>query len=134
MSSTGLERILTYEKYVDPAEIGLDIYIEKPDYTVDKMRFEKQGKVLLKDTIIYNNYIRICNIPERAYEYVVNGKSAIEWIMERYAVTVDKASGIIDDPNEYGDEKYIFNLLISVINVSIRTEELIDSLPEYKEI
>ena len=123
-----------YEKIVDPVELGLSIQVDKEDYTVEKIRFEKDGKKLLKDTIIFNPYITIRNIPERAYDYVINGKSAIEWIMERYAYTVNQTSGIVDNPNKYGDEKYIFNLLISVINVSIKTQELIDSLPEYKEI
>lgn len=123
-----------YEKIIDPVELGLDIQIDKQDYTVNKMRFGKDGKVVLKNTIIFNPYITIRNIPEQAYKYVVNGKSAIEWIMERYAYNIDKASGIVDDPNKYGDEKYVFNLLISIINVSIKTQELIDNLPEYKEI
>lgn len=76
----------------------------------------------------------ISNIPERAYEYVINGKSAIEWIVEKYAVTVEKVSGIVDDPNIYQSSKYIFDLLISVIGVSLKTQDLIDRLPEYKEI
>mgnify|MGYP000671392732 FL=1 len=54
--------------------------------------------------------------------------------MERYAVTVDKASGIVDDPNQYGDEQYVFNLLLSIIYISMKTQELVDSMPEYKEI
>lgn len=62
------------------------------------------------------------------------GFSAIEWIMESYRVKTDKDSGITDDPNTYGDEKYIFNLLISVISVSLKTLDLIESMPEYKEI
>ena len=98
------------------------------------MRFKKDGKDNEKGTIIFNDYITISNIPERAYEYVVNGRSAIEWIMESYRVKTDKDSGIIDDPNAYGDEKYIFNLLISIISVSMKTLDLIDSMPEYKEI
>ena len=125
---------LDYEQEVDPASIGLQIQINKPDYTVEKMQFKKEGKTVQKDTIYFNRHITVSNIPARAYEYVVNGKSAIEWIMERYAVTVDKASGIMDDPNLYGDEKYIFNLLVSVIALSVKTQDLLDSLPEYKEI
>ena len=125
---------LDYEQEVDPASIGLQIQINKPDYTVEKMQFKKEGKTVQKDTIYFNRYITVSNIPARAYEYVVNGKSAIEWIMERYAVTIDKASGIMDDPNLYGDEKYIFNLLVSVIALSVKTQDLLDTLPEYKEI
>lgn len=125
---------LDYEQEVDPASIGLQIQIDKLDYTVEKMQFKKEGNAVRKDTIYFNRHITVSNIPDRAYEYVVNGKSAIEWIMERYAVTIDKASGIMDDPNLYGDEKYIFNLLISVIALSVRTQDLLDSLPKYKEI
>ena len=123
-----------YERPVDPQTIGVEIRIDKPDFTVEKMRFKKDGKTVLKDTIIFNDYIQISNIPTKAYEYVINGKSAIEWLMERYAVTVDKASGIVDDPNQYGDEQYVFNLLLSIIYVSMKTQELVDSMPEYKEI
>lgn len=125
---------LNYEKLADVSELGLTIQITKEDYSVNKMRFKKVGKDNDKGTIIFNDYITISNIPERAYEYVVNGRSAIEWIMESYRVKTDKNSGITDDPNTYGDEKYIFNLLISVIGVSLKTLDLIDSMPEYKEI
>ena len=125
---------LHYEAPADAAALGLDIAIAKEDYTVSKMRFKKVGKDNDKGTIIFNDYITISNIPERAYEYVVNGRSAIEWIMESYRVKTDKDSGITDDPNTYGNEKYIFNLLISVISVSLKTLDLIESMPEYKEI
>ena len=125
---------LHYEQPVDPSEIGLTIEIDKEDYTVQQMKFLKDGKKALKDTIIFNEHIRISHIPARVYDYIINGKSAVEWIMERYAVTTDKASGIMDNPNDYGDEKYIFNLLISVMAVSLKTLELIDSMPEYMEI
>lgn len=125
---------VNYETPVSPEKIGLVVKLDKPEYKVTKMKFKKQGKEICKDTIIYNDYITISNIPKRAYEYIVNGKSAIEWILERYAMTVDKASGIVDNPNTYEDSKYLFDLLISVINVSIKTMDLIDSMPEYKEI
>ena len=72
----------------------------------------------------------ISDIPERAYEYVVNGKPAIEWIIDQYQVKKDKKSGIVDDPNEFSNNpKYIFNLLLSIINVSMQTIHLIESLP-----
>ena len=125
---------LNYEQPVEPSEIGLTIEIDKEDYTVQQMKFPKDNKKALKDTIIFNEHIRISSIPKRVYDYIINGKSAVEWVMERYAVTTDKASGITDNPNDYGDEKYIFNLLISVISVSLKTLELIDSMPEYTEI
>ncbi len=102
------------------------------------MRFAKKrdenGK-LVNDlsTIIFNSDITISNIPEKAYEYVVNGRSAIEWIIDQYQVKTDKKSGITDDPNDYSDdEKYIFNLLLRIINVSIQTVDLINSLPKFE--
>lgn len=83
--------------------------------------------------IVYNDTITIKNIPEKAYEYIVNGSSAIKWIIDQYQVKIDKKSGITDDPNDFSDDpKYILNLLLSVITVSIRTLELIDELPEFE--
>ena len=100
-------------------------------FTVEKMRFPKKDQ---KDTIIYNSKIVISNIPAKAYEYVVNGKSAIEWIMERYQVKVDKASGIKNDPNDWakevGSPRYILDLLLSIINVSVQTVDLVNGLPK----
>ncbi len=101
------------------------------NYRVEKMRFPKKGQ---KDTIIYNSQISITGIPEKAYEYVVNGKSAIEWIMERYQVTTHKDSGIKNDPNDWAEEvgkpRYILDLLLSVINVSLQTVDIVNGLPK----
>jgi predicted helicase len=112
--------------------------LEYIDYRVEQMRFPKGQKAKDRpDTIIYNSrIITLENIPETAYEYVVNGKSAIEWIMERYAVTTHKESGIKNDPNDWaieqGKQRYILDLLHSVINVSVQTVEIIKGLPEIR--
>jgi len=99
-------------------------------YTVKKMKFVKKDK---KDKIIYNSKITISNIPDKAYEYVVNGKSAIEWIMDRYQLKTDKKSGITNDPNlwceEIGNPRYILDLLMSIVTVSVKTVDIINSLP-----
>jgi predicted helicase len=99
-------------------------------FTVEKMRYPKKGQT---DTIIYNSKILITNIPAKAYGYVVNGKSAIDWIMERYAITINKDSGIKNDPNDWakevGNPRYILDLLLSVINVSVQTVEIVNNLP-----
>ena len=101
------------------------------NYHVTKMKFIKKGD---KSTILYNDSIKIENIPEEAYEYVVNGKSAIEWILDRYQVKTDKASGIVNDPNDWakevGNPRYILDLLLSVINVSVQTVDIVNSLPK----
>ena len=112
------------------------------NYRVKKMRFpKKDGKVRGKkkrvddkSTILYNSQISITNIPEKAYEYVVNGKSAIEWVMERYQVKTDKKSGITNNPNDWAEEvsdpKYILELLQSVIHLSVLTVEIVEGLPK----
>ena len=106
---------------------------EKGLFNVEKMRFPKKGQ---KDTILYNGYITISNIPDKAYDYVVNGKSAIEWIMERYQVSTHKESGITNDPNDWakevGNPRYILDLLLSVINVSVKTVGIVEGLPELR--
>ena len=114
-------------------------------YKVRQMRFAKKqvkaanGKMKTEDDktrIVYNDKITIAKIPLEAYEYVVNGKSAIEWIMERYAITTDKASGIVNDPNdwalEHNDPKYIFNLVLRIITVSLETMKIVKNLPKVK--
>lgn len=124
-----------------------DIDIQQDEWTdeiyghfaVDRMRFAKvrdeNGKLVADKTrIIYNGHISIENIPSKAYEYIVNGKSAVEWVMERYAITIDKTSQIKNDPNdwsrEHGQPRYILDLLISVIMLSCKTVDIMDDLPE----
>lgn len=120
---------LNYEKRPKPQEVVVDC--KSNDCTVEKMKFKSKDD---KSVIIYNNHITIRNIPLEAYEYVVNGKSAIEWIMERYQVKVDKASQIKNDPNdwakEHNDPTYILDLLLSVITVSLETMKIVKGLPK----
>lgn len=133
---------LNYEE-VEPyrkCDISFGAYTDKDgvmNYRVEKMRFgKKDTKTVDKSVIHYNDGITITKVPAEAYEYVVNGKSAIEWVMERYAVTTDKKSQITNDPNdwarEHGDDKYIFNLLLRVITVSVKTVEIVKGLPKLK--
>ena len=121
---------LNYET-VPPYE-GVKVIGEDSNFfKVEKMRFPKKDQ---KDTIHYNSSITIFNIPLEAYEYVVNGKSAIEWIMERYQITTHKESQITNDPNDWADEvgnpRYILDLLLSIINVSVQTRDIVGKLPK----
>ncbi|MDR5591896.1 DEAD/DEAH box helicase [Christiangramia sp. SM2212] len=125
------EQVEPYEgvEVVGPSEdLKMDAY---EFYKVTKLRFPKKNQ---KGTIIYNSRISINNIPEKAYQYVVNGKSAIAWIMDRYQVKVDKKSGIKNDPNDWSREvenpSYILDLLLSIINVSVQTVDIVESLPK----
>lgn len=131
---------LHYEEAV-PYE-DLNIQINKPNYHVEQMTFSKiknkDGKRIKdKSTIIFNKDIIISGIPKEAYQYIVNGNSAIEWIMDQYQIhKTDKEhreAKIIDDPNDYSDDpKYIFNLLLRIITVSLKTIDLINQLPKFE--
>lgn len=128
---------LNYEEIPVYNEVDITPLVN-PSYKVTKMRFDKKrdenGKSVNDlSVIIFNSDITISNIPEKAYKYVVNGRSAIEWIIDQYQVKTDRKSGITDDPNDYSDdEKYIFNLLLRIINVSVQTVDLINSLPKFE--
>lgn len=107
---------------------------ENGKFRVEKMRFGKtDAGAVDKSVIEYNSWIRLTGIPLEAYDYVVNGRSAIEWIMERYQVRTDKASGITNDPNDWAEEqgrpRYILDLLLSVITVSVETLRRVRELP-----
>lgn len=116
-----------YEDVPSHKDVRVVTRVEKPNLEVVKMKHPNREEL---NTIIYNNDIRIENIPLRAYEYVINGRSAIDWVMNQYQLKVDPSTGIADDPNQCSDnEKYILNLLLSVINVSVQTIDLINSLP-----
>lgn len=103
-------------------------------YHVEQMKFGGKRPKLDKTTIVYNSHITLTGIPIEAYDYVVNGKSAIEWVMERQCVKTDKASGIVNDANRYaietmGDPAYPLKLLQRVITVSLATIGIVKALP-----
>jgi len=107
--------------------------IESEYFRVEKMKFIKKDQ---KDTILYNSKITVSGIPDKAYQYIVNGKSAIEWIMERYQITTHSDSGITNDPNDWakevGNPRYILDLLLSIINLSVQTVDIVEGLPKLK--
>lgn len=99
-------------------------------YRVTKMKFPKKRGEADHSTIIYNHRITISNIPEEAYRYQLGARSAIEWIIDRYQVKVDKPSGIVNDPNEWSDDpRYIIDLLKRIVTVSLETMKIVDALP-----
>lgn len=120
---------LNYENQKAPENVIIEG--DCGNYTVAKMKFPKKDQ---KDTIIYNNDITIKNIPLEVYNYVINGRSPVEWIMERYQIKIDKKSGIENNPNNWATEhnqpRYILDLLLSVMTVSLETQKIIASLPE----
>ena len=111
-----------------------------PGRTV-KMRFGKCKKTednpngIDRTTLYVSEGLTLRGIPEEAYGYVVNGRSAIEWLMDRYQIRTDKASGIVNDPNEYSDDsRYIVDLVKSVVTVAMQTLEIVAQLPSLGEM
>ena len=128
---------LNYEK-IEPYKADVDtgslIYSQlgKDDFYVEKMKFAKKGE---KGTVIYNDKIRIKNIPAEAYDYIVNGKPALEWVMERQSVSTNKDSGIVNDANDWAIEtmnnpRYPLELFLRVVTVSLETQKIVNSLPK----
>ena len=141
-----LARVPLAEKFREFSEAGRRLGSMHVNYEQAGVRREEVGsknlrvekmKIILADKekmIRYNDDITIKNIPAEAWEYVVNGKSALDWIVERYQDSEDKDSGIINDCNawgiEHGNPRYILDLIESVIQVSVESVRIIKNLPE----
>ena len=106
-------------------------------YAVEKMTYGKVRRdgrrVDDKSTIIYNPRITVSGIPEGAQEYMLGARSVLDWVVERYRIRTDKASGIVNDPHDWsreaGDPRYILSLIESLTTVSLRTQQIVNSLP-----
>lgn len=102
-------------------------------YRVQKLQFgPKKDKTRIK----YNGHLTLKGIPEEAYEYQVNGKSALGWVVDRYQVKPDKDSNITNDPNDYcravNDPRYIVDLIKRLVTVSLETQKLVGTLPRFE--
>ncbi|MFT8470894.1 MAG: type ISP restriction/modification enzyme, partial [Oenococcus sp.] len=134
------EQVEPYQEVLVNGLPYIDFIHGQHDYAVKQMKHEKvrneAGKSVSDlSTIIYNAEIEITHVPLRAYNYVVNGRPAIEWILDQYQIKTDKASGIVDDPNQFSEDKrYIFDLLLKVINVSLKTLDLVGQLPKLEVV
>ena len=154
-----IPRVATYEQFMTFAEAGrklTDLHVNfenvqpyagvkieytkdgAPSYRVTQMKWAKiKGKTgnaaKDKSTLIYNDWITVKNVPLEAQEYVVNKKSALDWVVERACVSIDKASGIVNDFNDYaagqGNERYPLELFLKVITVSLETIKIVKGLP-----
>ena len=136
---------LDYESATPYPLDGLDVEAEAGSaayemFRVEKMRFGKPtaeqqaaGDRYDRTTIVYNSRITLRGIPEAAYRYLLGSRSAIEWIVDRYQVKTDKASGIVNDPNDWSieveDPRYIIDLLARIVTMSLETMQIVDALP-----
>ncbi|MGY2125874.1 DEAD/DEAH box helicase [Nocardia gipuzkoensis] len=131
---------INYEN-VEPYQLdGFDVDAVGDPYKffrVEKMAYGKQrvdGKTATdKSTITYNSRITLTGVPKDSTRFMLGSRSAVEWIIERYQVKRDKASGIVNDPNDWsrevGNPRYILDLLARVVTVSVNTMKFVDALP-----
>lgn len=129
------EEVPLFDAQVEGDDVSKPPRLAAADYRVEKMKFGKVGKDTDQTTIHYNHKITVKGIPQEAYEYIVNGKPAIEWVMERQVVKPDKASGIVNDANDWavetmGNPRYPLELLLRVVTVSVETMKIIKALPK----
>ncbi len=131
----GYESADPYDAEIDTGGRSLDDMNPEDAYRVTGMKHPKSGRTKDRTTVVYNAYITIRNIPEAAWDYVVNGKPALQWVMERQCVKTHKDSGIVSDANRYaietvGDPRYPLDLFLRVITVSLETTRVVNSLPK----
>ena len=127
----------TIEPYKATLDTGNTPYnqLTADDFRVEKMKFAKKGE---KGMVIYNKHVTIKDIPVEAYDYVVNGKSALEWVIDSQSVSIDdgkNGSGIINDANDWaietiGNAAYPLELFLRMITVSLETMKIVKSLPK----
>ncbi|TLP93894.1 hypothetical protein FEF26_12745 [Nesterenkonia salmonea] len=102
-------------------------------YRVQKMKWGGPARSADKSRLIYNTNITLTGIPEDAHEYMLGSRSALEWLIDRYQVKTDKASGIVNDPNDWaseqGNPRYILDLVKKITTVSVETVRLTQGLP-----
>ena len=142
-----------FRKFVEAGERLLDLHIRYEDqaeyplgeetalgdagdpdfYRVQKLRWAGNARKPDKTQIVVNDNITLTGIPDEAHEYVLGSRSALEWILDRYQAKTDKASGIVNDPNDWGLEhghpRYIVDLIKKVTYVSVETVKIVNSLP-----
>ena len=110
------------------------VQADESSYRVEKMRYGKIGKERDLTTLVYNSKITVSGIPRQAYEYVVNGKPALDWIIERQVAKIDADTGILNDANDWAKDtmhnpRYSLELFQQMITVSLETLKIIGSLP-----
>ena len=116
---------VTYESQPEYDQLK---FIQTPDvplnWRVEKMKLSKD-----KTQLVYNDFLTLDSIPEKAFDYRLGNRSALDWIINQYCVKIDKRSGIINDPNRADNPQYIVKLIGKVISVSLETVDIVENLP-----
>lgn len=130
-AKAGKELADIHVNYEDQPEHKLDM-IESGklvlDWRVERMKYNKD-----KTAIIYNDFLTIGGIPPEVHNYRLGNRSALDWIVDQYKVSLYKRSGITNDPNRDDNPQYIVRLIKKIVTVSLRTNELVSGLPPISE-
>ena len=94
------------------------------DFRVERMKFSKD-----KTRLIYNDFLTLEGIPSEVFAYRLGPYSALEWVVNQYRVKSERRSGIVNDPNDAENPRYLVDLIGSVITVSLETVGIIEALP-----
>lgn len=140
MAAIGRQLAALHVNYTAAQPYPLDVQLKpgtdpeaRETWRVEKMRW---GSKADKSAILYNSRVTIAGIPDAAHDYLLGSRTALEWVIDRYQVKTDKASGIVNDPNawcdEYDDPTYIVELIKRVTTVSVRTVDLISQLSDHR--
>lgn len=125
---------LHYEE-IDPWPLD---EIGTPDFHVTKMAWAKDGKDVRKDMLVVNEHLTLVGIPAEAHQYVVNGRTPLEWLIDRYQIRTDADSGIVNDPNKWGEEhdypQYIVELAKRLVRLSVETVKLVAGLGDKSKV
>ncbi|MDK8898729.1 DEAD/DEAH box helicase [Corynebacterium sp. MSK004] len=142
-AAAGKELMDLHVGYEDVEPWSLDVQVkgdesDRETWRVLKMKWAKRkdsetGKNVNDVTkLIYNKRVTISGIPEEADEYMLGSRSAVAWLIDRYQVKKDKASGIVNDPNDWADEvgnpRYIVDLIGKVVRVAVETVQIVNGL------
>ena len=135
-----LDLHINYES-AKPFELDELIKEGAPDapelYRVQKMNWGGTNKAPDQSRIVCNDWITLAGIPDEAHEYLVGPRSALGWLLDRYRITIDSTSGIVNDPNDWGAEiaypRYIIDLIKRITTVSVETMKIVKGLPSLNE-
>jgi len=129
------DTVAMYPAKVEGDDIHRPPRLSAADYRIEKMQYGKSTSGKDSSAVVVNHRFTVTGIPLEAYDYVVNGKPAIQWVIERQGVKTDKDSGIINDANDWAVEtmknpRYPLELLLRVVTVSLETMKTVKSLPK----
>jgi len=102
-----------------PFHSEVKVYIKENNWQVSEMKLDRDNL-----RIRYNDSITI-EIPKTALEWKVNGKSPIEWVINRYAYNYDKDTDTENSPMDVLQDKGDTYLVDLIKRLAYLSEEMV---------